>query len=661
MESVYKSYFYSLPKPDTQCWIKTTHKGVPVRVAFLYRYPRRIQKRLIPLKRLLQVNAVNEDNINKWYDAATRERPESSKLSSVHELIARGTKKMRFDLNLPNFATSPQTCKSALELYYLKTAAKGQLDDLHVNRCNLAMLSDIQQVASTHLRDNPYILGALKPLDTRGGIWTMMQNLLNSASPIRDHAMCMAYERHPEAVGKIFASSEPGVKLRIFASPRLLYQASLTPLFEKIWEYLAAVPTDCTHRQEAGAQWALEQLSKGKTVYSVDLSNATDAFPYAFQRSVLKDLGASHSLIEILDFVAQGKWCLPHDWNKGTYVSWTVGQPLGLLPSFGAFALTHNALLYGICGKLKRKPEDTFRILGDDIVIVDADVNRLYRQCLKAIGVKISESKTFESDHYAEFAGFNIALTNWSGNGIEPGMVRPGKYRPLTPKNLEVKLKDPDFEYPALLLPKYSHKALRRFLESPYPFGIQDLTDSLLHTQDTDFIESAFAKIVTPLRNGRVDIHSLLWKVAHKEFFPILVRQSHDLQLTCTRFLETTGSGIKDAVITDELHYEAANKLPAWEWQLYDRYARTIWEILNRHDLSLSYWVREEPLIQKGLGFAEPRSKVQLIKALISTYPLADLPCQGQDWMVLRRINRFVNGNEVSLTPVSVTRNWRGL
>jgi hypothetical protein len=651
MESVYKSYFYDLPVPVTPVWVARTASGIPRKVAFLRNYPRRVQKRLIPLKRLLQVDAVNETNINKWHKAATRKPVERSKLSSVHEIISRGAKRMRLNHSLPTVATSPKQCKSALELYYLKTAAKSALDALHVHRCSLAMLSDIQQVAYTHLASNPYIHEACKPLDTTGGLHVMLERLLNSNTPISDYAMSVPFDRHPTSVGSIFASSEPGCKLRIFASPRLLYQAALTPLFGKLWEILAILPTDCTHTQTAGAEWALEQLRQGKTVYSVDLSNATDNFPYELSRELIKRMGFSQSLVEILDFVASGHWCLPHSWGKGNYVQWTVGQPLGLLPSFGLFALTHNALLYGLCDKLKLYPTDHFRILGDDVIITHPQLNAAYRQVLRLLEVEISEAKSFTSDHYAEFAGYNIHP--------KEGLTRPGKFRPLSPQNLETKLKDKDYVAPQLLLPKYSHRALTRFLTAPYPFGVQDLTDEMLSQQDSEWREAAFAKIVAPLRMGRIDLHSLLWKVSFELFHPILQRQVHDLSLTCKHALQTIGNGPDSVTITDPEHWECANTLLAEEWQLYDRYARVVWEILHNDNTPIYKFIDDEPLIKKGLGYQEARSRVHIINALINTYPLGALPCVGDKWLVLRRINRFIDAKEVSLTPRSLTRYWR--
>jgi hypothetical protein len=109
-------------------------------------------------------------------------------------------------------------------------------------------------------------------------------------------------------------------------------------------------------------------------------------------------------LIQAFEFVSKSGWYLKTDTGYRV-CHFTRGQPLGLQPSFAVFALTHNVMLEGICDKLGRRPMDCFRILGDDIVICDPEVHRLYRSTLRNLGCKVSESKTLESSLMAEFAG----------------------------------------------------------------------------------------------------------------------------------------------------------------------------------------------------------------------------------------------------------------
>jgi hypothetical protein len=82
-------------------------------------------------------------------------------------------------------------------------------------------------------------------------------------------------------------------------------------------------------------------------------------------------------------------------------VSWKRGQPLGLYPSFAAFALTHGLTLLG----LNNGFHNSFFILGDDVVILDETLATRYLQLLKMLGCPVSQSKTIVSKQLVEFAG----------------------------------------------------------------------------------------------------------------------------------------------------------------------------------------------------------------------------------------------------------------
>jgi hypothetical protein len=87
------------------------------------------------------------------------------------------------------------------------------------------------------------------------------------------------------------------------------------------------------------------------------------------------------------------------------------------------FAFTHNMLLKGICLEIGVDPDDTFRVLGDDVVIVDDAVHAMYTEIIEECGIPISWNKSHSSDTFAEFAGYQISRT---------AMVRPGQWRPAT-------------------------------------------------------------------------------------------------------------------------------------------------------------------------------------------------------------------------------------
>jgi hypothetical protein len=83
-------------------------------------------------------------------------------------------------------------------------------------------------------------------------------------------------------------------------------------------------------------------------------------------------------------------------------ISWKRGQPLGLYPSFGSFALTHGLLILGL---LDQEYDHQFFVLGDDVVILDTQLADKYMQLLSILGCPYSDSKTIRSDKLCEFAG----------------------------------------------------------------------------------------------------------------------------------------------------------------------------------------------------------------------------------------------------------------
>jgi hypothetical protein len=81
---------------------------------------------------------------------------------------------------------------------------------------------------------------------------------------------------------------------------------------------------------------------------------------------------------------------------------WTKGTPLGLYPSFPAFSLAHGLFLRSI--ELRYGKKNTFRILGDDVIISDPIVHKRYRDLLVQFGIPVSETKCL-SGTAGEFAG----------------------------------------------------------------------------------------------------------------------------------------------------------------------------------------------------------------------------------------------------------------
>lgn len=221
-------------------------------------------------------------------------------------------------------------------------------------------------------------------------------------------------------VGRIGFIQEAGFKLRAVANPFRIYQAALSRLGNALFDTLKLLPWDCTHDQEKGVRYVQQKLKEGKTIHSIDLSDATNNFPRSLQVQLLSNL--CYTEVELFEAVSAASWRCEQSPSKELH--WTVGQPLGLYPSFAAFALTHGVVVRNIEQKLLK--EDTFRILGDDIVISDDEVAKAYRAFLDEVGCPVSEPKCLTSSTCAEFAGA-VILTD--------DVLRGFKWRSLSDDN----------------------------------------------------------------------------------------------------------------------------------------------------------------------------------------------------------------------------------
>lgn len=203
-------------------------------------------------------------------------------------------------------------------------------------------------------------------------------------------------------VGRIGLIQEPGYKLRAVANPGRVFQQVLKPLGDTLYRTLKVLPWDCTFDQSKAIPVIQGQLSRGELVHSVDLSGATDYFPLALQESLLRMIFPS-DIVDMFSEISQGSWEMP---GFGQ-VSWKRGQPLGLYPSFGSFALTHGCLLLGIQRTLYPSYDgfEKFFVLGDDVVILDTKLAQMYLSFLDKLKCPVSESKTLVSNKLSEFAG----------------------------------------------------------------------------------------------------------------------------------------------------------------------------------------------------------------------------------------------------------------
>ena len=95
-------------------------------------------------------------------------------------------------------------------------------------------------------------------------------------------------------LGRLSEKMEAAGKVRVFAITDSITQSVLAPLSDGIFRILRSLPMDGTFDQDAPVRRLVELHKEGKldsqTLYSYDLSAATDRLPIDFQVQVLSIL-----------------------------------------------------------------------------------------------------------------------------------------------------------------------------------------------------------------------------------------------------------------------------------------------------------------------------------------------------------------------------------
>jgi hypothetical protein len=267
-------------------------------------------------------------------------------------------------------------------------------------------------------------------------------------------------------------NKDGSAKLRGIASPVWEVQCSLTPM-QNILEYILRTDRcSAVHDQENGKAIISSWLASGRKCYGFDQSSFTDRFPYALQRSLLQRL-SGHSMwsdhylidqveIQLLDLAVKRPYVIPQlGWVQVTYA---VGQPMGINPSFHLATLTHIMVCYNLARHLglKGKLHNLIQVVGDDIVISDDRLANAYHQFMvDQCKVKINLEKSMISDRFTSFCGKILTAQ---------GEIPAVKIRPI---KTEASLAQKISFYGAKSIPFFS-KEMRKFgkrVTMPYPFG----------------------------------------------------------------------------------------------------------------------------------------------------------------------------------------------
>lgn len=163
-------------------------------------------------------------------------------------------------------------------------------------------------------------------------------------------------------VSKLSFLSEGGGKTRVIAIGDYWSQEVLKPLHEALMRILKKLETDGTYAQNLQADRIIRLA--GNEAESIDLSSATDRFPFELQKILIATLWGQ-------DFSESWETIMTkRDFSvNDRHVRYSTGQPMGFYSSWPAFALTHHALIEYCAFQKGYQSFRQYAVLGDDVVI----------------------------------------------------------------------------------------------------------------------------------------------------------------------------------------------------------------------------------------------------------------------------------------------------
>jgi len=220
-------------------------------------------------------------------------------------------------------------------------------------------------------------------------------------------------------LGKLGFKSEPAGKVRVFAMVDPWTQWIMNALHRAIFGLLEQIPQDGTFNQirpiERLFEWQeANRQSDGRlpSLYSFDLSSATDRIPLTLQKVLLSPFltawGAElwGCLMVGRKYVCPKEIKLPGGPQQTIcpqgFVTYTTGQPMGALSSWAMLAFVHHAFVQWAA--LRAGVITTgggwyagYAILGDDVVIARSCVAKEYLALMQAMDVGIGDHKSLIS------------------------------------------------------------------------------------------------------------------------------------------------------------------------------------------------------------------------------------------------------------------------
>lgn len=219
-------------------------------------------------------------------------------------------------------------------------------------------------------------------------------------------------------LSRLHKIEEAAGKLRIVAIVDYWTQALLRPLHRALFDALREIPQDGTFDQEGCVTRTKRAIAKLRaaapadqpvTVYSYDLSSATDRVPLHVYQVLLQEiLSPQAATLWKHVLTAREWWDRDFDWDpeeglqpKGAWIGrkYLVGQPMGAYSSWAMLAVAHHAIVQ-YCASLEGLEGwfEQYAVVGDDIVIYHDAVAKRYLAVVTGLGISVSMEKSIVSE-----------------------------------------------------------------------------------------------------------------------------------------------------------------------------------------------------------------------------------------------------------------------
>jgi hypothetical protein len=200
---------------------------------------------------------------------------------------------------------------------------------------------------------------------------------------------------------------EAAGKIRLFALMDSITQSVMSPLHDYMFAILRKIPNDGTFNQEASIERSQDKAVSANCAYSFDLTAATDRLPViltAFLFSTIVGIrmfgGLWRKIMVKRPFAFNSQVAKKLGVSDGPYF-YEVGQPMGALSSWPGLAITHHWIVQLAALRAGKTGPGVwflgYEILGDDLVIFDADVAAKYLQIMAVLGCEINLNKSIVS------------------------------------------------------------------------------------------------------------------------------------------------------------------------------------------------------------------------------------------------------------------------